>query len=109
MDISDIPSSQETVEDPTLPGSPAEGATILMTPENAEARFTFSSVADWLQNQTENPIIQAAQQHAQKFMWISSKQKKDPEVTRPQATHRNSVIFLPLLVSTRPYITDQNS
>ncbi|KAH7142305.1 kinase-like domain-containing protein [Fusarium sp. MPI-SDFR-AT-0072] len=82
MDISDIPSSQDTVEDPTLPGSPAEGATIIMTPENAEARFTFSSVADWLQSQTENPIVQAAQQHARKFMWISSKQQKDTEVTR---------------------------
>lgn len=46
MDISDIPSSQETVEDPTLPGSSAEGATIILTPENAEARLAFSEVAE---------------------------------------------------------------
>ncbi|KAL5592679.1 hypothetical protein FOVSG1_006310 [Fusarium oxysporum f. sp. vasinfectum] len=81
MDVSDVPSSQETVEDPALPGSPAEGATMIITPENAEARLNFSLVADWLQTQTEDPLIQAAQQHARKFMWISSKQQRDPEVT----------------------------
>jgi hypothetical protein len=82
MDISDIPSSQETVEDPTLPGSPAEGATIILTPENAEARLAFNEVAESLQVQTEDPVIQAAQQQTRKCMWISSKQQIDHEVGR---------------------------
>ncbi|KAJ0131661.1 hypothetical protein HZ326_25251 [Fusarium oxysporum f. sp. albedinis] len=37
MDISDIPSSQETIKDPTLPGSSAKGAIIILTPENTKA------------------------------------------------------------------------
>lgn len=82
MDISDIPSSQETVEDPTLPGSSAEGATIILTPENAEARLAFYEVAEWLQVQTEDPHVQAAQQHTRKCMWISSKQQNDLEAGR---------------------------
>ncbi|KAH7173097.1 hypothetical protein DER46DRAFT_634520 [Fusarium sp. MPI-SDFR-AT-0072] len=82
MDFSDIPSSQETVEDPTLPGSSAEGATIILTPENAEARLAFSEVTESLQIQTEDPIIQAAQQHIRRCMWISSKQQNDHEVSR---------------------------
>ncbi|EXK24190.1 STE/STE20 protein kinase [Fusarium oxysporum f. sp. melonis 26406] len=82
MDISDIPSSQETVEDPTLPGSSAEGATIILTPENAEARLAFSEVAEWLQGQSEDPHLQAARQHTRKCMWISSKQQNDREIGR---------------------------
>ncbi|KAF5228719.1 hypothetical protein FANTH_14412 [Fusarium anthophilum] len=82
MDFSDIPSSQETVEDPTLPGSPAEGATIILTPDNAEARLAFSEVAESLQKQTEDPDIKAAQQQTRKCMWISSKQQSDHEVDR---------------------------
>ncbi|KAF5674703.1 STE kinase [Fusarium denticulatum] len=82
MDFLDIPSSQETVEDPTLPGSPAEGATIILTPDNAEARLTFSEVAEWLQEQSEDSDLQAARQHARKCMWISSKQQSDHEVDR---------------------------
>ncbi|PNP61171.1 hypothetical protein FNYG_14088 [Fusarium nygamai] len=82
MDVSDIPSSQETVEDPTLPGSSAEGATIILTPENAEARLAFSEVAEWLRGQSEDPHLQAARQHTQKCMWISSKQQNDYEVGR---------------------------
>ncbi|KAG7406359.1 Serine/threonine-protein kinase PAK 2 [Fusarium oxysporum f. sp. rapae] len=82
MDISDIPSSKETVEDPTLPGSSAEGATIILTPENAEARLAFNEIAESLQIQTEDPVIQAAQQHTRKCMWISSKQQNDHEVGR---------------------------
>ncbi|KAF5637134.1 STE kinase [Fusarium sp. NRRL 52700] len=82
MDASDIPSSQETVEDPTLPGSPAEAATIIITPENAEARLAFSELAESLQAQTEDPVIQAGQEHTRKCMWISSKQQNDHEVSR---------------------------
>ncbi|GKU10710.1 ste protein kinase [Fusarium langsethiae] len=82
MDVSDIPSSQETVEDPTLPGSSAEGATIILTPDNAEARLAFSELAEWLQEQSQDPLIQATKQHAQKCMWISSKQQNDHEVGR---------------------------
>ncbi|KAM5526600.1 hypothetical protein FOXYSP1_21000 [Fusarium oxysporum f. sp. phaseoli] len=82
MDFSDIPSSQETVEDPTLPGSSAEGATIILTPDNAEARLAFSEVAEWLQEQSEDPDVQAARQHTRKCMWISSKQQNDHEVDR---------------------------
>ncbi|KAF5608660.1 STE kinase [Fusarium pseudoanthophilum] len=82
MDVSDIPSSQETVEDPTLPGSLAEGATVILTPENAEARLAFSEVAEWLQGQSEDPQLQAARQHTQKCMWISSRQQNDHEVGR---------------------------
>ncbi|KAH7459202.1 hypothetical protein FOMA001_g20174 [Fusarium oxysporum f. sp. matthiolae] len=82
MDFSDIPSSQETIEDPTLPGAPAERATIILTPENAEARIAFSEVAESLQVQTENPDIQVAQQHTRKCMWISSRQQNDREVSR---------------------------
>jgi hypothetical protein len=78
----DVPSSQETVEDPTLPGSSAEGATIILTPENVEARLAFFEVAEWLQKQTEDRQIHAAQQHTRKYMWISSKQHEDPEVAR---------------------------
>ncbi|KAG7408461.1 Serine/threonine-protein kinase sid1 [Fusarium oxysporum f. sp. rapae] len=79
MDVSDMPSSQETVEDPTLPGSSAEGATIILTPENAEARLAFHDVAEWLHTQTDDPDNQAAQLHTRKCMWISSKQQNDPE------------------------------
>ncbi|KAF5973807.1 STE protein kinase [Fusarium bulbicola] len=68
MDVSDIPSSQETVEDTTLPGSSAEGASIILTPENAEARLAFSEVAEWLQGQSEDPQLQAARQHTQKSL-----------------------------------------
>ncbi|KAF5700469.1 STE kinase [Fusarium mundagurra] len=82
MDVSDIPSSQETVEDPTLPGSSAEGATIILTPENAEARLAFSEVAEWLKGQEEDPDIQVARQHTQKCMWISSKRQNDHEISR---------------------------
>ncbi|KAF5638572.1 STE kinase [Fusarium tjaetaba] len=82
MDVSDIPSSQETVEDPTLPGSSAEGASIILTPENAEARLAFSEVAEWLRGQSEDPQLQAARQHTQKCMWYSSKQQNDHEVAR---------------------------
>ncbi|CZR49566.1 uncharacterized protein FPRO_15925 [Fusarium proliferatum ET1] len=82
MDVSDIPSSQETVEDPTLPGCSAEGATIILTPENAEARLVFHEVAEWLQIQSDDPPVQAAKQHTRKCMWISSKQQNDHEVGR---------------------------
>ncbi|KAF4946049.1 hypothetical protein FGADI_11486 [Fusarium gaditjirri] len=82
MDVSDIPSSQETVEDPTLPGSSAEGATIILTPENAEARLVFSELAEWLQEQDEDPLIQVTKQHTRKCMWISSKQQNDHQVGR---------------------------
>ncbi|KAF4494401.1 STE kinase [Fusarium agapanthi] len=82
MDVSDIPSSQETVEDPTLPGSSAEGASIILTPDNAEARLAFSEVAEWLQEQSEDPDVQAARQHTRKCMWITSKQQNDHEVSR---------------------------
>ncbi|KAF4445474.1 STE protein kinase, partial [Fusarium austroafricanum] len=82
MDISDISSSQETVEDPTLPGSSAEGASIILTPENAEARLAFFNVAEWLHKQSDDPQIQAAQRHTRKCMWISPKQHKDSEVSQ---------------------------
>ncbi|KAG7408849.1 Serine/threonine-protein kinase PAK 3 [Fusarium oxysporum f. sp. rapae] len=82
MDVSDIPSSQETVEDPTLPGSSAEGATIIITPENAEARLAFNELAEWLQEQSEDPFMQATKQHTQKCMWVSSKQQNDHEIGR---------------------------
>ncbi|KAF9766550.1 hypothetical protein IL306_001026 [Fusarium sp. DS 682] len=82
MDILDIPSSQETVEDPTLPGLSAEGASIILTPENAEARLAFFNVAEWLHKQSDDPQIQAAQQHTRKCMWISPKQHKDSEVSQ---------------------------
>ncbi|KAF5539773.1 STE kinase [Fusarium napiforme] len=82
MDVSDIPSSQETVEDPTLPGSSAEGATIILTPENAEARLAFSEVAEWLQGQSQDPQLQAARQHTRKYIWYSLKQQNDHEVAR---------------------------
>ncbi|KAF5978833.1 STE kinase [Fusarium coicis] len=77
-----VSSSQETVEDPALPGSPAEGATIILTPENAEARLAFSEVVEWLQEQSGDPGAQAARQHTQKCMWISSRQQNDHEVDR---------------------------
>ncbi|KAG4291565.1 STE protein kinase [Fusarium proliferatum] len=86
MDVSDIPSSQETVEDPTLPGSPAEGATLILTPENPEARLAFHEVAESLQVQTQDPVTHAAQQHTRKCMWISSKQQNDQEVRRLSRT-----------------------
>ncbi|KAI3574108.1 kinase-like domain-containing protein [Fusarium oxysporum f. sp. albedinis] len=82
MNVLDLPSSQETVEDPTLPGSSAEGATIILIPESIEARLAFYEVAEWLQTQSEEPQTQAAQRHSRKCMWISSSPHKDPGVAR---------------------------
>ncbi|KAK2926625.1 hypothetical protein FoTM2_013494 [Fusarium oxysporum f. sp. vasinfectum] len=82
MDVSDIPSSQETVEDPTLPGSSSEGATMILTPDNTEAPLAFHGVAEWLHSQPEDPDMQAVKQHTRKCMWISSKQQNDPEAGR---------------------------
>lgn len=47
MSFSDIPSSQETVEDSALPDLPAEGATITLIPESAEARFAFHECTEY--------------------------------------------------------------
>ncbi|PHH89073.1 hypothetical protein CDD83_6696 [Cordyceps sp. RAO-2017] len=77
----DHSSSQGTAEDGTLPGSEAGEATVLLVPENAEARLAFSEVAEWLQKQSEVPAIREAQDHARKYMCISSNQEPDAEAT----------------------------
>lgn len=82
MNTTDLPSSQGTNEDPTLPGSEAGEATIILTPENAEARLAFSEVAEWLHEQSEEPGMRKAQDHARKYMWISPNQARDAEATR---------------------------
>lgn len=46
MNTEDLPSCQATKEDPTLPGAVAGEATIILTPENADAKLAFSEVAD---------------------------------------------------------------
>ncbi|KAF5020094.1 hypothetical protein F66182_7882 [Fusarium sp. NRRL 66182] len=82
MTSSDPPSSQATDEDPTLPGFPADGATIILRPENAAARLAFSGVADWLQEQSNDPSVTEAQDHAKKLMWISPTQQNDVEAAK---------------------------
>ncbi|KAJ3453883.1 hypothetical protein MRS44_018515 [Fusarium solani] len=82
MNTGDSPNSQATNEDPTLPGGAAGEATIILTPENAEARLSFSEVAEWLREQSNNPETLSAQEHARKYMWISQDQTRDAEATR---------------------------
>lgn len=82
--MSDSFSSQRTNEDPTGPASIAAEATLIVTPDSPEAKLAFSQVSDWLLEQ-DNIDLQphnAARQHAQKYMWISTDQKNDHDVWR---------------------------
>lgn len=82
MDTEDLLSSQATNEDPTLPGAVAGEATVILTPENADAGLAFSEVAEWLNQQSSNPELLPAREHAGKYMWISPNQATDAEATR---------------------------
>lgn len=82
MNTEDLPSSQATNEDPTLPGAVAGEATIILTPKNADARLAFSEVAEWLNEQSSNPELLPAREHARKYTWIPSSQTRDVEATR---------------------------
>ena len=72
MNTEDLPSFQATNEDPTLPGAVAREPTIILTPENADARLAFPEVAEWFNEQSSNPELLPAREHARKYMWISS-------------------------------------
>ena len=85
-----IGNSQETNEDPTGPGSRAVNAFLTITPLNAMAKYAFSNVADWVYSQHNNAGQPQGQDstasnrrsRALKYMWLSSTQTKDEDVTR---------------------------
>ena len=73
-------SSEDTNEDPTIPGSELEEATITLTPKNDVAKFAFSELVEWLHSQTDDSENHQAQNHAKKFIWIANDQIRDREV-----------------------------
>jgi len=66
-------SSQRTNEDPTSVDSLASQALLTITPDNAEAKFAFSGVADWILEQPagkdlEKDLVAQARAHAKKYI-----------------------------------------
>ncbi|KID81806.1 Protein kinase-like domain protein [Metarhizium guizhouense ARSEF 977] len=104
----DIPSSQGTNEDPTIPGSSAEFATITLTPENAEAKLAFSEVVEWLLEQNKSETESHAQDHARTFIWTASQQTHDADVTRfLRQLHTGNLSSSSPISSPHPDISDK--
>ncbi|OAA34196.1 Protein kinase-like domain protein [Metarhizium rileyi] len=91
--MADSPSSQRTNEDPTGPTSRAAQAILTLTPSNAAAKRAFSDVVGWTLQRSQRDIEDDSKansgsrspdprDHAKKFMWISSEQTSDPDVSR---------------------------
>ncbi|KAH7230272.1 kinase-like domain-containing protein [Fusarium solani] len=72
MHTEDFLSSQATNEDPTLPGAVAGEATVILTPETADAGLAFFEVAEWLNQQSSNPELLPAREHAGKGWTLGS-------------------------------------
>ncbi|CAG1979596.1 unnamed protein product [Fusarium graminearum] len=74
------PDSTATEWDPLGPSSPAAEALLVLRPKNAAAKFAFSNVVDFLQEQDYN-ADNIARSHYAKYIWYSDELTTDPAVT----------------------------